>query len=170
LTEDGTTVSRRYAVPGMASLALSINAIAPDVPLALDIQSDRPIVAERELDSGNGQATTVQSGAVSPETRWVFANGSTSAPAEQFLLVLNPGTAPVTLDMSYTLADGRVRHHSRTMPGASRLTIALANEIPQRAVASTTVIADRPIVVEQSTYIHAASGMGGETTLGSASP
>ncbi|MBA3943227.1 MAG: hypothetical protein H0X37_01540 [Herpetosiphonaceae bacterium] len=170
LTEDGTTVSRRYAVTGLAPLVLSINEIAPDVPFALDIQAERPLATEREIVFGNGRATTIGRGAVTPQTRWIFAEGSTAAPAEQFLLVANPAPVPVSLDVSYTLANGSVRHHSRTMPGTARLTIAVASDVPNQQVVSITIIASRPIVAERSLYLHNDGEIGGETTLGTGAP
>ncbi len=166
LSEDGTTVSRRYAVPGTARLSVLLSEVAPDLPFALDVRADRPLVAERELLFSDGQGLTIGPGTTAPATQWTFAEGSTAAPAEQFILIANPNRAPVSVDADYTLADGTLQHHTYLMPPTSRLSLATSADAPDQPVLTTRITASRPVVAERSIYVRGVDGIGGETSLG----
>jgi hypothetical protein len=92
--------------------------------------------------------------------------GSTAAPAEQFLLVLNPNLQPVTLDVAYILSDGRVERRKHSAGAEARLTIAVNADLPDQAVLSASVVAERPVVVERTIYVRGAEGRAADTSLG----
>lgn len=166
LSEDGTTVSRRYAVPPQRAVAVSLNEVAPDLPFAITVQGERPLLVERELRFSNGLGATAGLGASVPAVRWRFAEGSTAPPAVQFLLVANPNRAAVNLEITYTLADGTTQRFTREMPPTSRLSIAANTDVPDQPVLSTVITASRPVVAERSIYVQGVDGIGGETSLG----
>lgn len=166
LSEDGTSLERRYAIAGLRQTVLTLNDVVPDLPFAMELAAERPIAAERTIRFDNGAGATATPGAARPATRWVFVEGSTATPAEEYLLVLNPNTQPVEVEVLYHLGDGRTERRSHTAGGGARLTIAVNADVPNQPILSATVVADRPVVVERTIYTNGATGRGGETSLG----
>jgi hypothetical protein len=166
VSEDGTSLRRQYAVPGQKRTVLTLNDIAPDLPVAMDLTADRPLAAERTIRFDNGRGATAGPGATRPAPRWVFVEGATAGPADEYLLVLNPNAQAVGFDVAYTLADGRVERRGHVVGAAARLTISVKNEAPDQPVVSAIVTADRPVVAERTIYVTGSEGRGGETSLG----
>ena len=165
-SEDGTSLSRRYAAAPGQRVLVTLNDLVPDLPFAIDLQAERPIAAERVMSFDDGAGTTAGPGATSPATRWTFVEGSTVVPADEYLLVANPNRQSVDLDVAYVLADGRVEHHTYVVGATARLTISVNADVPDQAMVSAIVTADRGVVVERTIYVNGVDGRGGETTLG----
>lgn len=166
LSEDGTSLDRRYAIAGEQQTLLTLNDIVPELPFAMEVIAERPLAAERLIRFDNGRGATAGPGAARPATRWVFVEGSTAKPAEEFLLVLNPNTQPVGLDVAYTLPDGRVERRRHTVGAGARLAILANADVPDAPVLTAVVTGDRPVVVERTIYVNSGDGRGGETSLG----
>ena len=166
MSEDGTSLDRRYSIPGNQRTVLTLNDIVPDLPFAMDLTADRPIAAERLIQFDNGRGASAGPGASHAATRWDFVAGSTAKPAEEYLLILNPNDQPVGLDVAYITAGGRVEHRSHSVGAAARLTIAANSDLPNQPVLSAIVTADQPVVAERTIYVNSAEGRGGETSLG----
>ncbi len=166
MSEDGTSLRRRYAIPAQSPFTLTLNDVVPALPFAMHLQAERPVAAERVVRFDGGVGATATSGAVAPATRWTFVEGSTAIPAEQFLLVANPNRGAVTLDVNYILADGRQERRQHTVPSMARLTISVNADVPNQPIVTTIVTATRPVVAERSIFVSGAEGRGGETSLG----
>lgn len=166
LSEDGTSLDRRYSIPPNDRLAVALNDFVPDLPFAMELQAERPIVAERTMAFDDGQTTAAGPGANKPATRWTFVEGSTTQPAEETLLILNPNWQAVDLDVAYLMTDGQVEHRHYTAAASSRLTIAVNSDMPDQPIVSAVITADRPIVAERTIYVDGATGRGGDTVLG----
>lgn len=165
-SEDGTSLERRYALAGEKRTALTLNDIVPALPFAMDLTAERPLVAERLMGFDNGRGASIGPGARAPATRWTFVEGATVKPAQEFLLVLNPNSQPVQLDVGYILADGRVEHRKHAAGAGSRLTISVNADMPDQPILSATVVAERPVVVDRTIYVVRADGRAAETSLG----
>ncbi len=166
MSEDGTSLDRRYAIPGRKRTVLSLNDIAPDLPFAMDLNAERPIVAERLIQFDRGSGASAGPGAPRAATRWDFVEGSTAKPAEEYLLLLNPNTQLVGVEVTYMRADGKIERRAHTVGAAARLTVSVNAEMPDQPILSTIVTADRPVVAERTIYVNGAGGRGGETSLG----
>jgi hypothetical protein len=166
MSEDGTSLDRRYAIPGNKRTVLTLNDIVPDLPFSMDVTADRPIAAERLIQFDHGHAASAGPGASHAATRWDFVEGSTAKPAEEYLLILNPNGQPVGLEVAYIAADGRVERRSHTVGAAARLTISANSDLPNQPILAAIVTADQPVVAERTMYVNSAEGRGGETSLG----
>ena len=166
MSEDGTTLERRYAVPGQRQLLVQLNDVVPALPFAMQLTAERPVAAERILSFDAGRGLTVGPGAPRLATAWTFVEGSTAIPSEQFLLVANPGSESVQLDVAYTLPEGQVERRTHTVGAEARLTISVNADIPGQPIISSVVTADRPIVAERTIYTNGPAARGGETSLG----
>jgi hypothetical protein len=166
MSDDGTSLSRRYALPAQSRLVLALNDLIPALPFATELIAERPIAAERIMRFDGGTAATASPGASAPATRWTFVEGSTMSPTEQLLLVGNPNPAPVTLDFAYILADGTVKHHTYTAPPISRFTVVANIDVPGQPVVTTVITASRPIVAERTIVVTGPHGRAVETSAG----
>lgn len=166
LSEDGTSLSRRYAIPPQARLVVTLNDVVPALPFALQISAERPIAAERVMLLDNGASATAAPGAPQPATRWTFVEGSTAATAQEFLLIANPNRASSAATITYVLADGAREERQVSIPGRSRLTVLVNEHVPEQPIVSAIITAERPVVAERSIYVPNPAGRGAETSLG----
>ena len=166
LSEDGTTLTRRYTIPAQRRRTVSLNDIVPDLPFAMEVQADRPVAAERLMTFDDGQGAMAGPGATSPATRWTFVEGSTAIPADEYILVVNPHRQPVGLDVAYVLAGGQIERRRHEVGALSRLTLSANAELPDQPILTAILTSDRPVVAERTIYANGVAGRGGETTLG----
>lgn len=138
------------------------------------ITSDLPILAERamyfstasQLFAGGHSGAGINA----PAMEWFVAEGATGF-FRTYLLVVNPGTTPSQLQVSYLLDDGTRIDVPHTVDGESRLTIDIAGEDPRlRASTMSAVIRslnDVPIVVERVSWWPSGAPIEGSLTAGS---
>lgn len=166
MSEDGTSLSRRYAMPAQARLVLTLNDVVPALPFAMEIEAERPVAAERIMRFDNGSVATATAGASSLATRWTFVEGSTATPAEQFLLLSNPNRTSARLEIAYVLPGGTIERREHTLPALSRLTISANNDVPDQPTVTTIITSNRPIAAERSIFVNGPDGRGAETSIG----
>ncbi|HEX6288839.1 MAG TPA: hypothetical protein VFZ66_06585 [Herpetosiphonaceae bacterium] len=166
MSEDGTSLSRRYALPAESRFVLRLNDVVPDLPFAMEVQAERPIAAERIMQVESGAAATATAGAPQPATRWTFVEGSTAPPAEEFLLISNANRAAADLNVTYILGDGQIERRSHTIPAMARLTISVNADVPNQPLVTAIVTASRPVVAERSIFTGGPQGRGAETSVG----
>jgi hypothetical protein len=170
MTPDGTSLTRRYAIPAATRLSIPVNDVVPQLGVATTVVTDRPVAVERAISWNNGLAGTASAGAIAPSYSWRFADGRTLDTFQQFLLVSNPGRNQARVTVEYTLSDGsRVSDPPFIMAGGSRQTVAVHTLRPGQLAIAATVRSSQPIVVERSLYRgdpRTADSRGGETVLG----
>lgn len=169
LTPDGTSLTRRYAIPATTRLTINVNEVVPELGVATTIDSDRPVAAERALYWADNSVGTVNAGATAPAFVWRFADGRTSGDFQQFLLFSNPSKNQALVTVDFILADGSTDAQSFVMPASSRYTMAVHQLYPgQQAIAAVARSTQR-IVVERSLYPGtpgSAANRGGATAFG----
>jgi Family of unknown function (DUF5719) len=169
LTQDGTSLTRRYAIPPTTRLAIDVNEVVPELGVATTVESDRPVVAERALYWRDGAAGTAGAGAAAPAYAWRFADGRTSGEFQEYLLLSNPNKNQARVTVDFVLADGTKSSQALVMAGGSRYTMAVHQLYPGQQAISATVRSTQPIVAERSIYQGApgdAANRGGATSLG----
>jgi hypothetical protein len=169
MTSDGTSLTRRYAMPPTSRLAINVNEVVPELGVATTVESDRPVVAERALYWRGGAAGTAGPGAMAPSYTWRFADGRTSDGFQEYLLLSNPNKNQTRVTVDVVLNDGAARSQTIVMPGRSRYTMALHELYPGQRAISATVRATQPVVAERSIYAgppDVATSRGGTTALG----
>ncbi len=176
LTDSGTSLTRKYAVPPQTRLPINVNEVVPELGIATTIVADRPIAAERAMYWNNsGGSSTVPSvgaanaGATEPAFTWLFADGRTSDTFLEYLLLSNPSKNQARVTVDFVLADGKKASQSVVMAGGSRYTLAAHQLYPGQLALAATVRSTQPIVAERSLYPGApgsAANRGGATALG----
>lgn len=184
LTPDGTTATRRYAIPGTTRLEVNVNEFVPELGIATVVEADRPVVAERALyftpvgvATGEDPETpltlspenpplagTVSAGAHNPAYSWRFADATTQD-TNYYLLVSNPNEVQARVTIELLLDDGSRETRSIVMPKRSRYTLPVHDLYPGQEGISAIVRATQPIVAERSLFPDAGPGASGGTSL-----
>lgn len=169
LTQDGTSLTRRYAIPPTTRLAINTNEVVPELGVATTVESDRPVAVERAMYWRDGSAGTTGPGAIAPAFTWRFAGGRTSNGFQEFLLLNNPGRNLAIMTVDFLLANGTTSRQTVRMPAGSRYTMAVHELYPNQQAISAVVRATQPIVAERSLYAgnpELPESRGGATALG----
>lgn len=102
-------------------------------------------------------------------TSWFLAEGSTAGGFDTWILVQNPQAVEVAGDVTFRTTGSITTPFPITLPAHSRLTIRVADHVPNEYSVSTQVNTSAPVVAERSMYWN--SHLVGETaTAGSPQP
>lgn len=187
MTADGTSLTRRYAIPPTTRLLVDVNEVVPDLGVGTMIDADRPIAVERSLYFRSSVApepdasdilTATDSlpqvtpplvgstgfGATDPAFAWFFADGPTAA-TSQYLLLSNPGRSQARVTIEFLLPDGSRPTETVVMPAGSRYTLPIDPLYPGLPALAMVVRATQPIVAERSLFPLDGLGAGGGTTV-----
>jgi hypothetical protein len=169
LTPDGTSLTRRYAIPPTSRLAINVNEVVPDLGVATTIEADRLVAVERAMYWKDNSLGTATAGAPTAAFTWRFADGRTSGDFQEYLLLSNPNKNQARVSVEFILADGKKATQSVVMPGGSRYTMAVHQLYPGQTAIGATVRATQPIVAERSLFPgdpRAPNSRGGATAPG----
>jgi hypothetical protein len=167
MSEDGTSLTRRYAAPPHAHIELVFNDIVPDLAFAFDVVAERPVAVERVVVDDRGSVTAM-SGSAARATRWTFAAGTTLG-TQAYLLIANAQRSATDVEVRYILADGTTTIRRVAVPPTTRLTLLANDDVPDQAQVTTVITASHPVVAERTLvattpdtlYLHTTFGEGG---------
>lgn len=152
----GAPITRIVTVPPNGRADLVVNDLLQDAPaLPAIVESSAPILAERAM----GLTTDIDGGPgiTSLSRVWYFAEGSTEGNARTYLILFNPGAAPVQATVNYLRRDGLTFEQPVTVGAQSRLVISVHDiTLPDGARPllganfGGQVIASQPIAVERT--------------------
>lgn len=150
---------------------------------SLKLASDVPIVAERPMYfdyTGRGNWHRKGGHCVMGETtlhkQYYFAEGTTCGGFEEWLCIQNPKPEEITVYATYQLSLGQGEPEPRayTVPGASRETIFVPEEVGMDKDVSVHLSSSSPFLAERPTYFRYTyadlSTHGGHCVIGTASP
>ena len=177
---DGTTKDASYSVPANSRSTVNVNSeVGAGKDVSIRILSSTPnLVAERPMYFNyNGQWTGGSDalGAVSPNTKWYFAEGNTLPEFDQYVTVLNPGGAAANLTFRYMVegegekdVPGQVGAHSRAT-FKTRDQIGNGKHVSLYLESTQDVVAERPMYFN---YVGLAQNnwTGGHDVVGTNSP
>lgn len=169
---DGTSM----ACPHVAGLAALIKAHNPtwtrtDIRTAIE-KTCRDLGTEGwDEETGWGlidAAAALGAPQLKPATEWYLAEGSTNGGFETWVLIQNPGSSGTTAQVTYMTPAGEVPGPSVTLAPQSRVSINVADTVPNEWSVSTKVTANHSIIVERSCYWN--NRKGGHESIGVMSP
>ena len=141
---------------------VNINSLVSGASVSIVADADRAVLVERTLTfSAGGYGLTTRGAAPDAATSWLFAEGSTAAPFQTFLTVLNPqgGTANVTA--TFFGSNGqRLGRRTLTLAARNRATLRVNDIVPHRSGVASVVTSDRPVVVERPEYFGSPNNAG----------
>lgn len=144
------TVTRTFVVGPTSRFSLFANQVIPNVAFSTRIDADQPVLAERAMYvSYDGDDVP---GISSPNTTWLFAEGSTQNPFHTWYLLQNPNSTTASATITYMLLGGGTPvTQVVSLPPNSRTSI-FVNQVLPNAAFSTQVTGSQPIIVERAMY------------------
>lgn len=147
---------------------------------SLLLQSTQPVVAERSMYfrySGTNniwcEGGHCVMGATSLSDRFYFAEGTTRAGFDEWLIVHNPSRETITIDALYHLGpeQGEAVFRTYELPPKAIFPISVNAEIGQDKDVSATLTSSSQFLAERSVYFDDSKGReGGHCAVGAASP
>ena len=146
-----------------ANSRISLN-VADTVPdnwsVSTKVTSDKPVIAERSVYWNTPgvprQAAHDSIGASQPATIWYLAEGTTGANEsgafETWVLVQNPGDEDTMIYLVYMTDDGIVPGPELILKANSRISLNVADTVPDNWSVSTKVTSDKAVIAERSVY------------------
>ncbi len=165
LLENGTVVPNNMLLPPTSRTSIFVNQVLPNAAFSTRIESDQPLIAERAMYRFPGNATTAVPGMTSPSRGWYFAAGMPivpNIPVDTWLLLQNPGTVPVTANITLFGTDGQKANFQRLLPPTSRQSLFLSQLFSARSF-GIEVDADGGIIAERSVYLGATAASANES-------
>jgi serine protease len=169
---EGTSMACPH-VAGLAALLKSHNPTWTGTEIRADIENTcrdlGPSGWDRETGYGLIDAAAAL-GAPQPKqaTEWYLAEGSTNGGFETWVLIQNPGSAGTTAHLTYMTPAGEIAGPSVTLAPQSRVSINVADTVPNEWSVSTKVTANDSIIVERAVYWN--NRKGGHESIGVMSP
>ncbi len=127
---------------------------------ATTIESSALVVADRTVSwDGTGYGSHAESAVEAPRTTWYFAEGATMAGFNTFYLLLNPGSSPADVTITYLRAGRTPRTRAYTVPAGARQTVWVDMErwddgdSLEAAEVSARIDATAPIIAERAMYL-----------------
>ena len=165
MLQGGGTVVRTLTVPGESrETVVAVDDVGIDAAFSTRITADIPIIVERAIYFGAGAHATI--GVQAADTEWYLAEGFTGAGFGTYILVQNPNTESVTIDITYMLQGGGTLSRTLIVPAESRETIVAMDDVGADAAFSTRLMSDLPFIVERAMYFL----QGGHATIGASFP
>jgi len=138
----GAPVVRAYRLEPFSRLTIYANQVEglPQTTMSAAIEATGPIVAERAMYYGGAfLAGHAGVGATAPATDWFFAEGSTGAFFEEFILIANPGDVAAEVQATFARPDGQTVVRPYTIAPHSRFTIWVDTVDPSIAASPVAV-------------------------------
>jgi hypothetical protein len=166
MSDTGSVTPQPMFVLPHARSSLFTDPLMPNAVYGMRIESDQPIVAERAVYFDDGRAGFDASAVANPAMEWFLPEGATSGSFVEQLAVLNPQSQPVNVQVDFRPQEGDAPPPQRFSVGpTTRVTLDVNPRVPESNVA-LRVTADKPIVVERTSYFARAGGPGATTSTG----
>ena len=146
--ETGKTVEHSLTVAAGAQASVLANDILPNSVFGAGVSSDQMVYVERTtLGDRDGTA----SNGMTPSKTWYFSEGQTGDDFTTWLLVLNPGSTPAALTVTYYPVEATPVIKKYTAPPSARLTIAVQADLAM-GVMGIGIDSSQPVVAEYGIY------------------
>ncbi len=162
--------SSSYTIPAHTRSTIVLNNALTGQHFGMAVTANAAIVVERAeyLVQGPSRGGSAVLGATSPQTRWYFGAGNTTAGMTEQLVLANPVSTWVTARISYLTDNGQVITQTAGIPGQGRVVVNVNNVVKQ-ATHATVIIANGPIIAERQDFFNNVDSAQGSTTVMGAS-
>ena len=167
----GTTVEAE--VKPRSRYTLHVDEHLPDAEVAVRVESDAPVVAERAMyfDYYGKQGGSCALGAPESSSTWYLAEGYTGGEFDTWVLVGNPGGEVARVRLTFLTQAGFAKEAYFDLPPGSRFTL---HEDDHLAVDEISVVVEevegRGVVVERAMYFDYRGRRGGHAAMGVTEP
>ncbi len=175
LTPEGPIAGPTYTVEAQSRTTVNVNALVPNQDVATVVTSTNgvPICAERAmyvntLDGKWGSHDSIGSPGVSDV--WYLAEGATWTGYDEWVMVMNPYSDTVDVDVTFQTPDGEIPGPQLRLKGGTRKTVHVNDYAPDSDVSTKVecLTSGRGVIAERSMYISAPDGkVGCHNSMGS---
>ena len=167
----GATQDQAVSVGPHSRYTIDVNGtVGIDKDVSARVTSSQPVVVERPMYFNyHGWCTggSIQAGVTGLSDTWYLAEGATQPGFEEWISLMNPGTEPTTVDITYMFEGGATQKQSILMPPTSRETILVNGVVGPNKDVSAKVEASNPIIVERPMYfLYHGAWPGGHSQVG----
>jgi hypothetical protein len=149
---DGTLAEQPVAVPPRQRIVITVGDVLPAVGFGVQVVASQSIAVERTMRFGLDQSGLHSGpGITSLSREWYFAEGTTDAPFQMRILLLNPNRQAATTTITFMTPDGTSLKRRYVIPATTRLVVDVNEIVPALGVA-TEIVSDRPIAAERALY------------------
>ena|GEM_PF-1134273 len=150
-TEKGAQPGPSDEIPARTRRTYNLADYVISYSVSTKVTASGGVVCERAMYGNGRQWGTGATGVTAASDTWYLAEGCTAAGFETWVLVQNPGAAPVDIDMRLQTDKGELAGPQDTIPPRSRRTYNLADYVVSYNV-STKVTASGGVVCERAMY------------------
>jgi hypothetical protein len=151
MTNTGPVAGPSAVLPPKTRQTWRANDYVVNYNVSTQVQSDKPVVAERAMYDLSRTWGHDSIGVTSAAPLWYLAEGSTAGGFETFILVQNPGANPVDVDIKFMTNSTQVQGPIETLPGHTRITYYVNDWLVDYNV-STMVEATGDVICERAMY------------------
>ncbi len=144
---DGAARSFQFALSSGQRETLDLNRLAPNTGLSATVEGDRPLVSGRVYTARQGMV--LEPGAVNSSRSWFFPSLPAGAPADQMLMMFNPGPAAASVNIRVGNAAGGCCASNTSVTVRPLTQYAVALGAPNTLRGPMTLSASAPIVAER---------------------
>ncbi|MFH1151199.1 MAG: DUF5719 family protein [Actinomycetota bacterium] len=153
MTPEGEVEGPALDIPAMSRRSVDVADTVPDEwDVSTKVTGSLPVIAERAVywnERGGGHDSV---GVTTPSSSWYLAEGCTNGGFETWVLVQNPGTLNAHTKLSFMTPEGLVPGPEVDVPPSGRVSVEVAETVPDQWSVSTKVEADHPVIAERSMY------------------
>jgi hypothetical protein len=150
-TFSGVVTGPRDTVPPGNRKTYNVADYVVSFEVSTKVRASSGVVCERAMYGGNREWGAGATGVTTPSDTWYLSEGCTVPGFETWVLVQNPGTAPVDIEMSLQTDQGEVAGPQDTIPAGRRRTYNLGSYVTSYNV-STRLTASGGVVCERAMY------------------
>jgi len=171
----GATQDQPVSVGPHSRYTIDVNGtVGIDKDVSARVTSTQPVVVERPMYFNyHGWCTggSIEAGVPGLSETWYLAEGATQPGFEEWISLMNPGTEPTTVDITYMFEGGATQKQSLSMPPTSRETILVNGVVGPNKDVSAKIEASNPIIAERPMYfIYHNAWPGGHSQVGATAP
>jgi len=127
MTSDGRNIPYEVNIPPRSRHTIHVDEVPglENAEVSTVVESSRPVVAERSMYfvSYGRPGGSDAPGVAQPATYWYLPEGYTGGDFDTYVLMMNPGDDPVTVDVNYLLPGGSIKAQQYTVAPRTRYTI-----------------------------------------------
>ncbi len=160
------------SVPANSRYSFNVNSYVTDWDVSTRVEASGEVICERAMYGGNRTWAHDSIGVTRPDTTWYLAEGCTGGDFETWVLVQNPGSSDVTVDLTL-MTDGGPQSppglQGQVVAGNSRRSFRLNDyvityNVSTMVEASSEVICERAMYGGNRTWAHDSIGVTASST------
>lgn len=157
MTGGGPKAQPSFTMPASSRKTIRVNDFLPNTDFSTKVHGTLPIIAERAVywDNGTGEACHDSIGFDRGHLSFLLPDGQTSGGRETYMLVQNPNTSDVEVQVSYLTSDGTGNvAFTDTVKANTRKTYKMNDRLPnaRAAILVNSLTAGKTVNVERSMY------------------